>query len=182
MNENDKLIEAQFNRLPPQLQAAIKAVQWKDLVKEIALANKLTPEQAESLERETMFIIYGFENPEDYPANLMREMQIGEEAIIAIVEAVNEKILKVIAQKAEGEGVSKPVEAHASLPMVEPGEVAHDVPHVEQPLNAPVSSAPAAPPLSPPPEVTKAEPSKPAFVPPKSHYSSGQDPYREPLV
>jgi hypothetical protein len=170
MNETDKLVEAQFSRLPPQLQAAIKAVPWKDLIKEIASANKLTSEQSESLERETMFIIYGFENPEDYPANLIREMQIGEETTVAIAEAVNEKILKVIAQKAEGESASKPAEVHASLPMVEPGETAHDVPHVEQKAPEPVP-APAAP-----------APSKPAFVPPKSHYSAGQDPYREPLV
>jgi hypothetical protein len=68
----------------------------------------------------------------------------------------------------------------ANLPMIESGETVHDVPHVEPPATAPMAPAPI-PPASPQPEAKVPEPAKSSFVPPKSDYPGGQDPYREPL-
>lgn len=157
MNEEEKLIKEQFNKLPANLQKAINTVPWKSSVKEVALLNKLSFEQVAVVERETMFIIYGFENPSDYIANLVREAQIDEVTATTIAEMVNEKIFKIISQKVEEFDKSKPETPHENLPMVEPGEVAHEVPHVEQPKTG-----------------------KPQMVQ-TPNYAGGKDPYREPL-
>ena len=179
MNEADILIKAQFDRLPKELQGALNAVPWKSLVNEISGLKTLSLEQVETIERETMFILYGFENPNDYVANMMREAQIDEPTATAIAGQVDEKILKQIAARIEKpqqepaeEKPSVPEIIHSNLPMVEEGETVHDVPHVEQP------------PTSSPPPTSASAPvaTKPgAQTPPTVHYPSGQDPYREPL-
>ena len=169
--ETDKLITEQFDRLPKELQTALNTVPWKSSVKEIALLNKLSLEQVAIVERETMFILYGFENPEDYIGNMVREAQIDKATSTAIAEAVNEKIFKVIAEqinKQPAEKPSVPNVIHNNLPMVEEGEKTHDVPHVESTINNK--------------EPTK-EPEKPklAIPTPDYRYPGGKDPYREPL-
>ena len=176
--ENDTLIKEQFQKLPLELQRAIETVSWKAMVKEIATTNKLSPDQEEILERETMFIIYGFEPPANYIDSLVRELQIDEELAISIAEKANEKIFEEIALKMveEEKGV-----IHHNLPMVEKGEVAHTVPHVE----TPVVKAPTTPTLPPQgkaeikPEVKEEE--KPISVPVPDYRYAGKDPYREPL-
>lgn len=67
--------------------------------------------------------------------------------------------------------------SHTNLPMIEEGEVAHDVPHVEEKV---VSSKQ---------QVVREEPMQKAVqttppaqkTPPSTHYPGGVDPYREPL-
>src|SRR3989344_4099335 len=102
MNETDKLIEEQLKKLPPNLQRAINAVPWKALVQEIGKTNVLDVEQIVSLEQETMFIIYAFESPKDYLANIMREVRISEDTALNIAESVADKIFNPILQKSEG--------------------------------------------------------------------------------
>lgn len=206
MNEDEKIIQDQFNKLPPQLQEALKSTPWKSMVNEISLLKTLSLAQVESIERETMFILYGFENPNDYAINIMREAEINEATATAIAEQVDEKILKVIAEKIDdtkgsvlrtlkeskedamrrlidrreqtGQKASIPEIAPEIHPMIEKGEVAHTVPHVEQ--SAPIMPSPTPQPeiASPKPEVA---PEKPKPAPSIPHYSPGQDPYREPL-
>ena len=103
MNETDKLIEEQWKTLPPHLQGAIKAVPWKALVQEIGRANALDAEQIVSLEQETMFIIYGFENPNDYVSNVTGNVGISEEIAYTIAESVVDKIFDPILKKSEEE-------------------------------------------------------------------------------
>lgn len=169
MNETEKFVEDQFKRLPEALQKALNIIPWKSSVKEIAISNGLSSEQTETLERETMFIIYGFENPADYIANIMREVEINEEVATNIAETVNEKIFEAIAQKLEG--LDRPTsETPHNLPMVEKGEVAHEVPHVEiQNNELGIKNN----------EVKKDE--KPKISVPDYRYEAGKDPYREPL-
>ncbi len=164
MNEEEKLIQEQFNRLPKELQDALNAVPWKSSVKEIALLNKLSLEQIAIVERETMFILYGFENSADYVANLMREVQIDETTATSIADEVNEKILKVITAQLDKPKEAGKIEnslpeiAPHNLPMIEEGEVAREVPHVEQKTER-----------------------KPLVSTPNYSYTPGKDPYREPL-
>lgn len=171
MNETDKLIEEQLKTLPPNLQQAIGAVPWKALVQEIGKANALDTEQIVSLEQETMLVVYGFENPDDYVLNIVREVGVSEEVAYTITGSVADKIFESILKKSEesekpvtpvAAPVSIPTTPPANLPMVEKGEVAHDVPHVEQPK----------------PEV---KPEQPKVSLPDYRYEGGQDPYREPL-
>ncbi len=174
MNENDKLVQEQFLKLPPALQKALGEIPWKSSVNEIARLHNLKPEQAESIETETMFILYGFESPDDYVTNMVREVVIAEDLAYAIANEVNEKIFKPISVKVEELGKQQPPAAPIpepkpeNLPMVEKGETAHEVLHVEAPN--PKSQTP-----------NNIQIPKEEKIQIKSAYAGGQDPYREPL-
>lgn len=178
MNETDKLIEEQLKTLPLELQQAIESVPWKNLVQEIGKQNNLTKEQVSSLEQETMLIIYGFENPTDYSANLVREVGLDQTAAENLASAVWDKILGPISQKVEVKESGIPEIPSVNLPVVEPpfaqdtimvkkGEVAHEVPHAE-----PTTSN-----QRPTTEKPKISVSAPDY-----RYPENKDPYREPLA
>lgn len=163
MTEEERLIKEQWDKLSPELQRTIEALPWKSLAKEIGQANALDNEQLVSLERETMFVLYGFENPADLVANITREVGISEEKALTVAEALAEKIFEPISTKiGVGSGSS------AGLPMVEEGERVHEVPHVETP-----SPTQPATPTQPEPKVKTPLPDY--------RYPDGTDPYREPL-
>ncbi|OHA91046.1 MAG: hypothetical protein A2832_01355 [Candidatus Zambryskibacteria bacterium RIFCSPHIGHO2_01_FULL_44_22b] len=169
-NDTNKLIKEQLKTLPQNLQRAIAAVPWKTLVEQIGKENGLSTEQIESLERETMFIIYAFEPAEDYIANIIREINISEEAAGTIAQSVAEKILDYISKQAEefGNEVIKeetPAIAADIHPMIEPGEVAHTVDSKQQIVDS-------GKPIQEPPKVSV----------PDYRYGKGKDPYREPLA
>ena len=167
MNEEDKLIEEQLKTLPPNLQQAINAVPWKAFVQEIGKTNVLDSEQIISLEQETMFVLYAFENPTDFVSNIIREVGVTNEVAETIAESIADKILDPILERSEGGGN----ESAKNLPMVEEGEVAHDVParttevvqsggpHVEQTTDN----------------------RQPTTSVPDYRYPNDKDPYREPL-
>ena len=156
MNEQEKLIEEQLKTLPASLQQAINTVPWKTLVQEIGKENTLDSEQTVSLEQETMFVLYAFENPNDFVQNIVKGVGVSQETAVKIANSVADKILGPILDKSTEQEKT----ISNNLPMVEEGEVAHSVPHVEE---------------SKPIEPTKA--SLPDY-----RYSEGKDPYREPLV
>lgn len=197
MNETDKLIDEQFNKLPAKLQTVIKAIPWKSMINEISLLKSMDLEKVAAIEQETMFVIYGFESPNDYIQNMMREAQIDEETATTIAEAVNEKIFKEISNRVSDEEKKERMMPQESkedamrrlsqrmgnvpkvpeimppnLPMIEKGETVHDVPHIE-----PTAVAPESTKLEP--TNPKPDQSKPVSAP---HYPGGKDPYREPLV
>ena len=175
MNEEKKIIQEQFQKLPPELQKVLGEVPWKSLINEIAGRHSLNPEQMETIEMETMFILYGFENPDDYMANMTRETGIAEDLAYAIANEVNEKIFKLISAKVGEIGKQQPTSTpipelkSENLPMVEKGETVHEVPHVEAP--------------NPKPQIpTNIQVPKEEKIPIKNAYAGGQDPYREPLA
>ena len=155
-NEKDKLISEQWKILPPNLQRAINALLWKSLTQEIGRANSLGAEQVVSLEQETMFVLYALENPVNFISNVVKNVGVTEEVATMIAESVADKIFDPILRKSEEQVSSK------NLPMVEEGEVAHTVPHIEE--SKPRVPAPEIAPL------------------PDYRYAEGKDPYREPLV
>ncbi len=186
MTDTEQLIKDQFARLPAEMQKALNVVPWKSSVKEIAITNKMSLEQVEIIERETMFILYGFESPEDYITNLMREAQINEAVAKAITQAVEEKIFKAIELQLEITPEKKlvptsvqtptlPQVIHNSLPMIEPHsaqgfgvakEVVHEVKHEESTIKKEQEAI----------KIPKTQ------VPvPNYSYEGGKDPYREPL-
>lgn len=185
-NDDQKLIDEQLKKLPPELAQAIASTFWQVRVKEIAKENKLSPEQAATLERETMLVVYGFDDPRNFIDNLTRELGVSDDVATTIATSIEEDVLEVIAVKAEGK--SAPEEG--DLPMIESGEVAHDVPHIENaPVPPPAPKPQPAPQPAPTPAPTgKSKPSdatkltKVELPTPNYTYSKGQDPYREPLV
>ena len=95
---NEQIIAEQFTRLPEVLKKALSTLSWQASVKEIADNNHLSPEQAEGLERETMFILYGFQEVGDYLKNLVTEVPLEEDVVMRIAAAVDEKVLSPIAE------------------------------------------------------------------------------------
>jgi hypothetical protein len=206
MNEQEKLIEEQFKTLPPNLQNAIKSVAWKSFVQEIGKQNDLSAEQIEILERETMFIIYAFEPPEDYISNIARELNISEETASTIAESIANKIFEPILKKSEES--EEPVKVKpepiitsavpeippTNLPMVEPSsafgrtEQAYGETKSAQSFGGAkkgevVHDVPHVEPTTPPtpstpPQIKQEEVKAPL---PDYRYQEGKDPYREPL-
>ncbi|MDO8589881.1 MAG: hypothetical protein Q7R69_01240 [bacterium] len=166
--DRDKLIANQLKKLPEALQQAIRVVPWKSVVKEIALLNKLDLAQIVAVERETMFVIYGFEDEKNYLSNVMREAKLDEAMATTITAALNERVFKVIVNKVNESGPASqnaatnvPEIPPANLPMIEKGEVVHD----------------AAPTVTKEIKIEKSKVSLPDY-----RYPNGKDPYREPLV
>jgi hypothetical protein len=100
-NENDKIIADQLKSLPEPLQKAIGAVPWKTITREVGSTHNLNLYQIDLLTRETMFIIYGFESPNDYPGNLSRELIVTSEVAYTLAEEIAERVFKVISDKAD---------------------------------------------------------------------------------
>lgn len=168
MNETKQSIEKYFEELPYNFKKAISDTPWKLLVNKIGAAHNLDAPQLTSLETETMFILYGIEDAEDYMSNLEKELNLSESIALALSNNIAKEIFEVISNKAKKLENSTSNESTlvtqapgitpANLPMVEEGEIAHNVPHVEQKEEKPVEPAPAY------------------------KYERGKDPYHEPLV
>lgn len=160
MNETDKLIEEQIKRLPLNLQQAIDAVPWKTLVQEIGKTNALDTEKISSLEQETMFILYGFENPKDYVSNITKNIGISEDMASNIAETIADKIFDPILKKSNGNNIMATTPTNipeippAILPVIKP----------EQPVKQDLVG------------------SQPKVSLPDYRYEGGRDPYREPLA
>ncbi|MEK7461449.1 MAG: hypothetical protein AAB586_00020 [Patescibacteria group bacterium] len=171
MNETEKLIEEQLKKLPPSLQRAIHTVPWKASVQEIGKANALDAEQIVSLEQETMFIIYAFEPPTDYIANIVREMGISEDIASKIAESVADKIFDPILQK--NDELEKTIKTESVAPVSVP-----EIPPIILPM------PPARQDLASSGQGVKAEipTPTPKVSLPDYRYPDGKDPYREPLV
>ncbi|MEX2013422.1 MAG: hypothetical protein WD897_00705, partial [Parcubacteria group bacterium] len=101
MNETDKLIAEQLKILPQNLVQAINAVPWKTVVRDIGKENGLDAEQMASLEQETMFIIYGFENPDDYVSNVTQNVEVSEDVADTLAQSVVDKVFNPILKKSE---------------------------------------------------------------------------------
>ncbi len=170
------LIEERLNEMPPEITRAIQSVPWIKKAEAIAQSHRLDEEKTESLLTETALVVLGIESPENYPENLASQVALDNETVIAIAKEVELEIMNPIFEMIENnpnqENItpSKP-QMDSNLPMIEEGEVAHDVPHVES--LQPTTSIP----------LQDLKPDKSETNPaPKYTYQGGQDPYREPLA
>lgn len=101
MTEEEKIIKDQFNSLPDNLKKALDSVPWRSFIKQIGLENKLMLDQIDRLERETMLILYAFDDPKNYIDNLVKEVELSKEQAAIISDAVAEKIIVPIEERAE---------------------------------------------------------------------------------
>lgn len=100
-NNTDKLIQEQFDSLPTDIKEALGRIPWKDRVRDIAKRENLTPEQTESLETETMLILYGFEPADTYSSNLMSQVGLAEDQADRISDLVSNEIVADIEKQME---------------------------------------------------------------------------------
>jgi hypothetical protein len=152
--ENEQLINEQLGKLPKKLRETLESMPWKASVKTIASTSKLSLDQSNALEQETMLVLYGFEPPADFPDNLARELGIDADTAVTLAEEVNEKIFKEI-DKTLGniEGTT-----YHNLPMLEAGEAAHAVPHDTKLDSMPASTSASLGGPKPTPVLAKSAP------------------------
>ncbi len=169
---NDELIAQQFSSLPPDIQAALTRLPWKERLAEIAKKERFDEVTAAALETETMLILYGFLSADHYIENIQRELVVDEEVAERVGNEVATEVFAALQEELdhppapeEKVGPQIPELAPKNLPMIESGEVAHDVPHVETPM----------------PEAKPIVPAKVQVATPDFRYQAGKDPYREPL-
>lgn len=178
--DTNKLIDEQLKTLPPALQRAIAQTSWRVLVGNVAKNSNLTDPQKESLETETMLVIYGFEPQSDFLGNIMRELSLDIARATMIASDVDKQVFAPILEKANelqaeaGEGTMQSIPE----PVVESTPIASTVVverHEE--ISAPTIEKPKS-------TLTFDERKKlvPQIPDNKTHYDGGKDPYREPII
>jgi len=187
-NETDILLQEQYLKLPKALRGAIASVPWNEIVKKISSENSLSSEQATSLETEVQLVIYGFENPRDLIDNLEENLKVQTEVALTLAEKINELIFSEISRKAEE--TSPPETKEENFPLVEEGEKPHDVKPISEMEKAEIAKKSAermpigpmaASMVVPKPDEVLQKPRNEAYIPSKSDYPGGKDPYREPF-
>lgn len=208
--EPEKIIEEQFNSLPPEIKEAIGRVPWKERVRDIAKRESLNDDQALALEAETMIILYGFLPPEGYVQSIETEVGVDEEQAERVAKLVTNEIFddierqfETIEASASNSSPTSPAPTSTSsiavkipqpsFPMVEKGEVAHDTtPQEKAWMEEGVEPLPKQEPEGNSSAVSSkqyvaGENSPKNIVEEKlknmtsSSYKKGEDPYREPI-
>jgi len=175
--DTNKLIENQLKTLPQELQRAIAVTPWRNLVGSIAKSNNLDQPKGESLEMETLFVVYGFESQNDFVSNLMRELSINMDKAEKIAGEINVQIFLPILAKANEFSGSNPVETMQTSKEKTP----------EQTQLAPtvvVEKHTDLPMIINRPKTALTFEERKRLVPniqSKSNYSGGIDPYREKI-
>ena len=165
--ETENSIKEIADRLPVEMVTAINDTPWVEKIKQIAKDNNLDKEKENSFAIETTLLVFGAVSPINYPDNLAENVGLDDDAVIKIAKEVDEKILAPIIQILKEKGFA-PETVPSNLPMIEEGEVAHDVAHVEPTIQ--------------PARQDLAGSEKEKVNLPDYRYEVGKDPYREPLV
>lgn len=92
-------IQKKFESLPEDLKWAIMAANVDDNIIDIGQAQNLNVEQMGQLSLETHMVMFGFTHPDKFEESVKNSMKLGDEKTRAVVNAVNEKILKEIRTK-----------------------------------------------------------------------------------
>lgn len=185
-----ELINERLAQLPPNVVAGINSVDWQGITSNIADKHNLEPEDKDAFEIETTLVVLGIEPPNNYPNNLSKKVGISDEMVIEIAKEVDSQIISPILGSIESSVEAKevidekekqtpPPEHEAEIqiqkelhPVIEEGEVAHNVPTQNK---EPVAPAPKI-------NLSEIKPEKPEIAPtPKYTYPKGADPYREPV-
>lgn len=99
--ETQKLIDEQFLKLPKNFQEAISSIPWEKTIDETLSSISLTSEQKESAKRETILVIYGFDDPASYLKNLINEAGIPPKDALFIAEKASGNIFETLFNKAQ---------------------------------------------------------------------------------
>ena len=166
-NNSDTLIQDKFKTLPIELQKVLSIVPWKEMVKKIGDQQKLSADEIELLETETLLVLYKFVNIEDFPSNIQRELEVEEETSHKLAEIIDKEVFTEIIKKINEQ-------AHSSnhSPSVNLSEF-KEIEPAKPELLISVPSYTQTPTTSP-------EENLPAVIEPKKFgYGGGVDPYRE---
>jgi hypothetical protein len=97
MDEQEKkVLSERFAKLPKRLQDAVTSIHTGEIIADIAKSKKMTVAQAYSLYNETMFILYGLENPDDFYETLQRQLGMTAEDAKDVIVEINNRIVAPI--------------------------------------------------------------------------------------
>src|SRR3990167_3564163 len=101
-------IQKKFESLPEDLKWAVMAANVDENIIDIGQAQGLNVEQMGQLSLETHMVMFGFTHPDKFEESVKNRLNLPDEKIRAIVNVVNEKILKKIREKAIGSSSKEP--------------------------------------------------------------------------
>ncbi len=169
MTYSKEIIKKIYRSLPDELKQIVATEETSAINNNIAKAYNLNSQQRLEMGDEITMRLLGITSKEVFATNLGSRLKIDSEIAQKIANDVKTRILAKIPEKiliAQQEYVQAkitkpavPEIAPVNLPMVESGEVAHDVPPARQGLAG----------------------SQPKVSLPDYRYEGGKDPYREPL-
>lgn len=93
-----KINEAR-NKLPRETREAIDNVNWKTKILELREKKGYSYTQLDDLEIETELLLCGILNPEDYPNELGKRMNLSQEEVRELVDEINRDIFQKIKQE-----------------------------------------------------------------------------------
>ncbi len=93
-----QLIQERIAQLPPYIKAALSNINWAPEILAIGKKHGLHVDDMGTLQTETVLVLVGLVHPNDFAKNLKQELHIPQDKIDAIVNDVNERILKTIRQ------------------------------------------------------------------------------------
>lgn len=194
MTFTQQQIKAAYKRLLPEVQDLIMSNETTELITTSLKEVGLSEEQANLADSEILYALYCLQSLGDAINNIAKLSNKNSNDLSKLKSVIQDNILSkykinikdfiesnktsVATAQPSIEKASVPEIPPTNLPMVEKGEVAHEVPHVEQPVITPTTPIPP-PSTTPPQPQTKLEPKASL---PDYRYPGGKDPYREPLV
>ncbi len=188
-----ELIQKIHHTLPEELLEALASENTFTSIEKIATAHDFSVEQMHKLTSLISYRVMGLVSNSEFKGKIQTELEVDvnltgivatelkdeilnklPEELLNFQEITSQKILKET--NVTPAPASVPEIAPQNLPMIEEGEVAHEVPHVES--AAPVA---ATVPTTPTPAAKPETPAKVQVATPDFRYQAGKDPYREPL-
>ncbi len=94
--DTQQLIKERYSELPPDIQKAITSTDLASKFADIAAKHGLHIDQNGSLQTETLLVMLGLEDTDDYVGNLKRELDVSTAEASAIAQDVNTSILDAI--------------------------------------------------------------------------------------
>lgn len=167
-----------YKKLPPETQDLIMSNETTELITDIIKEIGLSEDQANLADSEILYALFCLQSLDDAINNIAKLSNKNLNDLSKIKLAVQDNILnkykidiKEFIETNKSEliaSTSVPEIPPANLPMVEKGEVVHDVPHVELTTE---NQRPAV----------QEQLKKDTVSLPDYRYPDGKDPYREPL-
>lgn len=91
------ILKEQYSGLPDSLKSYIDGSSWRNSLKTIAWKYNLSEEKSESINSETIFILFGLASYKDFRQNLLNsELEMPQETINTIVDEIDSSIFQPI--------------------------------------------------------------------------------------
>jgi hypothetical protein len=150
--QND--IPEYIKNLPKTVQDVVLDGVWQDRTSEVAKKYSLNDKQTNDLINKTLFVLIGLDSADTFETSIVDELHISRLLSEQIVSELDARVFDYALNQVENKTKTKsatdfPDIAPKNLPMVEVGEVAHDVPRetVSVPKYVPTAFIPPTPPI-----------------------------------